>query len=690
MAIRALLLLITLILAGCGGGGGGGSSAAALAISFPLQSGMANSVAVGASTYYSVSGGCSGTASTIDSVPIAAVFEGVAAKSVLTTTTMNFTNCVPLAVSSTTLNYYNAGYLPLGSSITGSHYGMLLTLPTIPALVKVGDTGIFGTQTLYTDSSKTVLAGSDVYSYVVEPDAANSAIVNIITKNYDAAGVLATTVQSRYRILTNGTMTPVSVDLQYSGASTLHLVLTVTSAPVVAGSWSAPVAVSNDLYPQFAGAQISGDQSGNMLLAAPLIPTPTQSVIAEYQKVAGQSWSAQYALSPVKVITSSVTASMIQPQLKSDSSGNAVAAWVDMDKTALSNRNFISHVYVRNYNKLTGWGLPVLMQSNIAEYATSVNLTVQPDGTAWVAWTERTVTDPVFSTNDQFAIFAAQYTPLTGWGVAEKVTANFLDAAAGVNFAEGKMLGRIVTDNAANPTVLWTADSLSLNSTRKTAGVWGASTVVAASVITPGTVNYISDFDIANDTAGNAIAVWQRLEATGLIKTVYSNRYTPIAGWGGIVAMPSVLSQHSISPKIAMDSLGNAILLWSEFDGTKAAAIWGVRFDHLTGWKVPAMISSAPLALFEDSTLPQIAFDILGNAVAIWMKYDASLNKTVIRANRYNVVTGWGINTTISNGVGVVKNPSLAVSGGGKATAVWGQDDVGNLSFKLWTNDFIP
>lgn len=687
-----VMLLSAMLLVGCGGGGGGGGASSVSTSSFPLKNGLANSIATGGTTYYTVSGSCSGTANSIDALPAATTFEGVAAQSALTTENMRFTNCAPLSVASTTTSYYDASYTPLGSAITGNHYGVFLTPASIPALVKVGDTGTIGTQTLYTDSTKTVLAGRDVLSYVIEPDTANSAIVNMTTKSYDAANLLTYTGQSRYRILVSGAMTPVSVDVQYSGASTLHLLLTVVAPPAVAvsGSWGIATLVSNDVFPQFAGAPITGDSVGNMFLSSPLMTTPTQAVLAGYQKPVGLNWGAQYALSVPKTTSVAYLSNYVQPQLRADSAGNAVAAWVDVDQTAPSNRNFTSHVYVRNYDKTTGWGTPVLMQSNPLEYATSVNLTVQPDGVAWMVWTERTVTDPVFSTNDQFALFAAKYTPLVGWGIPEKVTANYLDAAAGVNFPQGKMLGRIATDNAGNPTVLWTADSLALNSTSKTTGTWGAPNVVAAARVTPGSVNYVNDFDFAIDASGNAIAVWRWLDATGLINVIYSNRYIPTTGWGAVTTMPTVTNQNSMNPKLAMDSSGNAFLLWSEFDGSSATAIWAMRFDRTLGWQTPTIISSPPNALFEDSTSPQIAFDAIGNAVAIWTKYDAVLNKTVIRANRFNAISGWGVDSTISNGVGVVNNPQLAVSSGGRATAVWEQDDIGNLSFKIWSNDFMP
>lgn len=88
----------------------------------------------------------------------------------------------------------------------------------------VGNTGTIGTQTLYTNSTKTVGNGTSVVSYVVEADTATTAIINLIDRSYNAGGTLIATEQDRYRIDAVGTLTPVSADIQYSYTSTTHLV----------------------------------------------------------------------------------------------------------------------------------------------------------------------------------------------------------------------------------------------------------------------------------------------------------------------------------------------------------------------------------------------------------------------------------------------------------------------------------
>jgi hypothetical protein len=465
---------------------------------------------------------------------------------------------------------------------------------------------------------------------------------------------------------------------------------TVGSANVtniaIACAWGVPSVVSNNLvFPASFEVQLAGDVVGDVFLATPWATTgPSKVGVAVFQKPLGSGWGPQVEISPIKTISvPTYVSNFIKPQIRADSAGNAVATWIDMDNSiGTTDRDFLSNLYVQNYDKVTGWSSPVLMQSDPTGYVISDNLTVQADGITWVVWTERTYKDQYFSVLDKFALFAAEYTPLVGWGAAEKVTADYAITPLSESYPDG----RITTDNNGNPTVLWT-DGLTLYATRKAAGVWRGPEVVVPFLSSPGTANVIHDFDITVDGSGNAIAVWQRLDSTGMTKTVYSNRYVANTGWTGVTTMSDHFFQNAdaVSPKLAMDRSGNAFLLWSQFDGFMLA-IWSARFDRILGWQTPTTISSSS-ELVES---PQIGIDKLGNAVAVWSQYDRGFNKTLIRACRYDSETGWGEDGFISNRNGVARDPQLAVSGEGHATAIWRQDDVGNASFKMWSNDLAP
>jgi hypothetical protein len=230
-----VLVCFTLLLSGCGGGGGG-TGPVSSTLSFPLKSGMAASVQQGGSTDFSVSGTCSGTANMISSTPIPATFETVTGLSVLNAFSMNLPNCIPPYIYGTSTDYFDSNYNPLGTIDSSGNYAVYQTPPTIPVSVKVGDAGMIGTEKYYTDDTKNFLVSQDEISYVIEPDTANTAIVNIIDRSYDVSGTLTFTEQDRYRIKADGSLSPISADLQYANGSSTHLVLTAipdTTPPTV-------------------------------------------------------------------------------------------------------------------------------------------------------------------------------------------------------------------------------------------------------------------------------------------------------------------------------------------------------------------------------------------------------------------------------------------------------------------------
>ena len=232
-------LLLAVGVSACGGGGGGGGSPApsgpvTSTLSFPLRSGLNTRTANGHTTTLTANGTpatettdglCSGTISgTTGPANGGAIFEGAPALSAVSVTTFSFSNCEPASDATTATDYYDSNYLPLGYNIQGGSYGVFLVPPIIPNSVKVGDVAIVGTITLFTNSTKMVGDGREDLSFVVEPDTADTAIVNVIFKSYNSSSQLLVTEQDRYRITSTGALTLVSIDVQFSTTSTTHLV----------------------------------------------------------------------------------------------------------------------------------------------------------------------------------------------------------------------------------------------------------------------------------------------------------------------------------------------------------------------------------------------------------------------------------------------------------------------------------
>ena len=215
-----------LSLSGCGGGGSDSGTTTA-ATSFPLQAGYKLRISAGAADNFSISGTCTGTANITTGAATTSTFEGVVGYAAPQTVTINLTNCTPASNAITGTSYYDSNYAPLGSIIPSVEYAKFLTQPpAIPASVKVGDTAVYATLTTYTNSAKTTSTGQRILSYVIESDTSVSAIANLISKQYNLASQLLFTQQTKYRLTADGSLTIISIDIQYSTTSTNHLLYT--------------------------------------------------------------------------------------------------------------------------------------------------------------------------------------------------------------------------------------------------------------------------------------------------------------------------------------------------------------------------------------------------------------------------------------------------------------------------------
>lgn len=250
--IQVGLAAMCVVLTSCSGGGSFGGTAPVIStLSFPLKSGLVASAQTAASINFSVSGTCSGTANIVSSVPVPATFETVAGSSVLTAFSMSLPNCDPPFISGISTDYFDSNYNLLGTIDSSGEYGVVTTPLNIPVSVKVGDTGTVGSIDYFLDSTMLFSVGHDEISYSIEADTASTAIVNMITKFYDLNGTLTSIEQDRSRIKADGTMIPVTVDLQYLGVPTVHLVLTAlpdTTAPMVLSTNPSNFATNVPIY----------------------------------------------------------------------------------------------------------------------------------------------------------------------------------------------------------------------------------------------------------------------------------------------------------------------------------------------------------------------------------------------------------------------------------------------------------
>ena len=157
-----------------------------------------------------------------------------------------------------------------------------------------------------------------------------------------------------------------------------------------------------------------------------------------------------------------------------------------------------------------------------------------------------------------------------------------------------------------------------------------------------GTAAYIERADngnainpqVAMDSSGNAVAVWQQLDGPTIFGIGY-NRYDAQSGsWGGAQWIEGRNNGNAINPQVAMDSSGNAVAVWQQLDGFLIDSIGSNRYDAQSGsWGTAAYIERADINN-RNAAAPQVAMDSCGNAVGVWQQLDGSLIDSIV-SNRF-------------------------------------------------------
>ncbi|WP_196812960.1 Ig-like domain-containing protein [Cupriavidus sp. WS] len=296
------------------------------------------------------------------------------------------------------------------------------------------------------------------------------------------------------------------------------------------------------------------------------------------------------------------------------------------------------------------WKSSQLIETNNAGDAVAPQIAKDGNGNALAVWYQF---DGV-RTN----IWSNRYTAGAGWGTAQLVET---DNAGDAGYPQ------VVMDAAGNALTVWYQyDGFRYNiwSNRYTAGAgWGTAQLIETD--NAGSAAYPQ---IAMDTNGNALAVWQ--QSDGLHTNVVANRYTVGAGWGTPQLIETDNTGNAGYPQIAIDANGNALAAWHQHDGTRYNA-WANRYTAGTGWGTAQLIETdnAGSALY-----PRLVTDAAGNALAVWYQSDGV--RTNVWSNRYAAGTGWGTPQLIeADNAGDAIAPQIVMDRSGNALVVWYQSD---------------
>jgi len=307
------------------------------------------------------------------------------------------------------------------------------------------------------------------------------------------------------------------------------------------------------------------------------------------------------------------------------------------------------------------WGNPQVVETSEWGWSYNPQVAMDASGNAFVVWEQWD--------GSHLNIYSKRYIVGDGWGETELAETD--DSGNAVE-------PRLAVDSSGNSVAVWMVQDPDSNyredawANRYVVGTgWGTAQPIETDVS-----GDAKGPEVAVDSSGNAIAVWY--QENGSLHNIMSNRYVAGAGWG-TVEWIEFGNVDCHDPEIAIDSTGNALVVWNQGD-SHYINISSSRYVAGTGWGAAQLIEDD----HDTSANPQVAVDGSGNAIAVWVGASSD-----IKSNRYDQGVGWGTDQPIDDeNEGWSRNfPQVAIDGLGNALAVWEREESAHVN--IWSNRYV-
>lgn len=398
---------------------------------------------------------------------------------------------------------------------------------------------------------------------------------------------------------------------------------------------------------------VAVDAGGNTIVVWEQFTGGRTDIFANRYRVATKTWG-----TPTAIETDNA-GNALRPRIAIDPDGNAVVVWYQSDGTR-------TRIFANRYSAAADtWSTPTRLDLDHPGSATSPEIAVDTIGNATAVWTQP-------SDNGVHTQIWTNRTTASIWGTAVRIDSQNSDAAS----------PQIAVGALGYPVIVWVQDTGGLYRiwANRYTGInfaWSG-----AELVDPGVYSGHSEFpSIAVDADGNAIAAWQW--SNGPAGLVYARRYNATTHlWGPTQSLPLDTGFARLA-QVAMDPNGNATVSWQQADSTPRSRLWARRFNAATqAWDTATRIetSSAGNALFQ-----KVAMDSSGNAIVVWQQLDGLYLH--VYTNRYRTVSGtWGTMDALVSHSANADAPEIAINRNGDAVAVWSESDGTHNT--IWSNRY--
>jgi hypothetical protein len=400
------------------------------------------------------------------------------------------------------------------------------------------------------------------------------------------------------------------------------------------------------------------------------------------------------------------------PSMAIDPAGNAFAVW---RQSGIATQG----VWANRFDATTGtWGTAELLEKNPGN-AEAPKVAAGGFGTAVAVWTQR-----VGATYD---IWASNFAG-GAWGAPTKLE----------NDDTRTENPQLAVDISGNAIAVWpqarvgdTTQTLKVTASRfdDATKTWSAPMFLE----NDGSGDAFSPQVAVDPNSGNAVAVWLKNDA-GSISSVWASRYSAAAGtWSAPELLETSDTGGALYPAIAMNGAGDALVAWTQSDGSKYnlfanwlngnSGLWSgpTQLDQNVGSSAPAVALNAKQgnllvawthgALIEGSVWASVtqsgefwgtprqiatatdgigataALDDHGNAIVGWRR--TTSNVVQIQTSRFSMHDKtWSAPTDAQTSKSTATSPEVAIDQTGRALLVWQERDAGSSRVDIKASRF--
>jgi hypothetical protein len=221
---------------------------------------------------------------------------------------------------------------------------------------------------------------------------------------------------------------------------------------------------------------------------------------------------------------------------------------------------------------------------------------------------------------------------------------------------------QVAVDAQGGVVAVWKRNSIIQASSRPAGGGW-QTPVDLSEGVEPNTVEPYEP-DVAMDGAGDAVAVWSfPVPGTGHVEFITQAAVRPAGAWQ---RAEDISAAGESNPQVAIDPRGDAIAVWTLYDGTSHNQIIQAASRPADGaWQPPVTLSE----IGQNAYSPQVAVDPHGDAMVIWQSYNGT---NYVAQAAYRPVGGsWQAAVDLSEAGRSAASPKVIFDPEGDAVAIW-------------------